>query len=160
MRVVTYSVLYISCFFFFKQKTAYEMRISDWSSDVCSSDLVRRVGRTGIADMVRSLRQHLAEVETAALTAQRAGPAQQGACPAEVGRAVHAVHQHDPHIVAGIWSVGGAGRVEQLRCARNVPGSRFAHPKHKAMVRAAIDAARRASSIEQSAGGGQVARSE
>src|SRR3546814_1350005 len=27
-------------FFFFKQKTAYEMRISDWSSDVCSSDLV------------------------------------------------------------------------------------------------------------------------
>src|SRR3546814_5697448 len=28
-------------FFFFKQKTAYEMRISDWSSDVCSSDLER-----------------------------------------------------------------------------------------------------------------------
>src|SRR3546814_9503947 len=30
---------WISYFFFFKQKTAYEMRISDWSSDVCSSDL-------------------------------------------------------------------------------------------------------------------------
>src|SRR3546814_5776963 len=29
----------MNCFFFFKQKTAYEMRISDWSSDVCSSDL-------------------------------------------------------------------------------------------------------------------------
>src|SRR3546814_3433975 len=29
-------------FFFFKQKTAYEMRISDWSSDVCSSDLWQR----------------------------------------------------------------------------------------------------------------------
>src|SRR3546814_13715404 len=28
-----------TCIFFFKQKTAYEMRISDWSSDVCSSDL-------------------------------------------------------------------------------------------------------------------------
>src|SRR3546814_16727897 len=28
------------CFFFCKQKTAYEMRISDWSSDVCSSDLI------------------------------------------------------------------------------------------------------------------------
>src|SRR3546814_2137655 len=28
------------CFFFFKQKTAYEMRISDWISDVCSSDLI------------------------------------------------------------------------------------------------------------------------
>src|SRR3546814_8397182 len=32
-------VLYVNCFFFCKQKTAYEMRISDWSSDVCSSDL-------------------------------------------------------------------------------------------------------------------------
>src|SRR3546814_17500401 len=30
-------------FFFFKQKTAYEMRISDWSSDVCSSDLRKPV---------------------------------------------------------------------------------------------------------------------
>src|SRR3546814_10680217 len=29
----------LCCIFFFKQKTAYEMRISDWSSDVCSSDL-------------------------------------------------------------------------------------------------------------------------
>src|SRR3546814_5053536 len=34
-----FSYLFICCFFFFKQKTAYEMRISDWSSDVCSSDL-------------------------------------------------------------------------------------------------------------------------
>src|SRR3546814_6151335 len=32
----------IDDFFFFKQKTAYELRISDWSSDVCSSDLNRR----------------------------------------------------------------------------------------------------------------------
>src|SRR3546814_6106111 len=31
--------MWIFVFFFFKQKTAYEMRISDWSSDVCSSDL-------------------------------------------------------------------------------------------------------------------------
>src|SRR3546814_16007244 len=30
-------------FFFFKQKTAYEMRISDWSSDVCSSDLLKHM---------------------------------------------------------------------------------------------------------------------
>src|SRR3546814_5515450 len=34
-------------FFFFKQKTAYEMRISDWSSDVCSSDLPIEVERRG-----------------------------------------------------------------------------------------------------------------
>src|SRR3546814_13016087 len=35
----------IGFFFFFKQKTAYEMRISDWSSDVCSSDLQSRTRR-------------------------------------------------------------------------------------------------------------------
>src|SRR3546814_5465195 len=36
-----YRCVFVGCvdFFFFKQKTAYEMRISDWSSDVCSSDL-------------------------------------------------------------------------------------------------------------------------
>src|SRR3546814_5195867 len=34
-------LLRVFLFFFFKQKTAYEMRISDWSSDVCSSDLTR-----------------------------------------------------------------------------------------------------------------------
>src|SRR3546814_4448807 len=39
------SVFFI--FFFFKQKTAYEMRISDWSSDVCSSDLRDRLDQLG-----------------------------------------------------------------------------------------------------------------
>src|SRR3546814_6677215 len=38
ITVVCY-VFLCECFFFFKQKTAYELRISDWSSDVCSSDL-------------------------------------------------------------------------------------------------------------------------
>src|SRR3546814_12956034 len=47
-------------FFFFKQKTAYEMRISDWSSDVCSSDLIpaltfpllfRRVGTNNVVEV-------------------------------------------------------------------------------------------------------------
>src|SRR3546814_7322031 len=39
--LLCYMFVYSLCFvFFFKQKTAYEMRISDWSSDVCSSDLV------------------------------------------------------------------------------------------------------------------------
>src|SRR3546814_18539906 len=35
--------MFVCVFLFFKQKTAYEMRISDWSSDVCSSDLVEIV---------------------------------------------------------------------------------------------------------------------
>src|SRR3546814_9021670 len=38
-RVLTPIPLYFVFFVFFKPKTAYEMRISDWSSDVCSSDL-------------------------------------------------------------------------------------------------------------------------
>src|SRR3546814_1800910 len=50
-------LLCISCimsslflFVFFKQKTAYEMRISDWNSDVCSSDLrPRQAGNTSIS---------------------------------------------------------------------------------------------------------------
>src|SRR3546814_16430614 len=47
------------CFFFFKQKTAYEMRISDWSSDVCSSDLVRHhpaIPYEEMPDFMRQLR--------------------------------------------------------------------------------------------------------
>src|SRR3546814_10285680 len=37
--IVPFLVVFFSFFFFFKQKTAYEIPISDWSSDVCSSDL-------------------------------------------------------------------------------------------------------------------------
>src|SRR3546814_2322939 len=44
----------LCCFFFFKQKTAYEMRISDWSSDVCSSDLAALERRT-----LDAVHQHL-----------------------------------------------------------------------------------------------------
>src|SRR3546814_6324986 len=42
--------LLLCVFFFFKQKTAYEMRTSDWSSDVCSSDLCRSTGTCLSAD--------------------------------------------------------------------------------------------------------------
>src|SRR3546814_8737369 len=45
-------------FFFFKQKTAYEMRISDWSSDVCSSDLGRRHGAALLVPDPRLLAAH------------------------------------------------------------------------------------------------------
>src|SRR3546814_2085482 len=40
-------------FFFFKQKTAYEMRISDWSSDVCSSDLEEAERKFRLAEQQR-----------------------------------------------------------------------------------------------------------
>src|SRR3546814_7661319 len=48
LRVLYMYMCSIGYFFFFKQKTAYEMRISDWSSDVCSSDLVQHhIGARG-----------------------------------------------------------------------------------------------------------------
>src|SRR3546814_1032204 len=47
MCVLVIGILALSIFFFFKQKTAYEMRISDWSSDVCSSDLVEALLASG-----------------------------------------------------------------------------------------------------------------
>src|SRR3546814_3226447 len=51
--------------FFFKQKTAYEMRISDWSSDVCSSDLLwLRTIDTILALMAIQIRTSLDEIDT------------------------------------------------------------------------------------------------
>src|SRR3546814_1659499 len=51
-------LLFVCIFFFFKQKTAYEMRISDWSSDVCSSDLpIGRETRHRPADLAGGCRR-------------------------------------------------------------------------------------------------------
>src|SRR3546814_3585022 len=47
----------IKLFFFFKQKTAYEMRISDWSSDVCSSDLIDGADPRAIPHLVHRVRR-------------------------------------------------------------------------------------------------------
>src|SRR3546814_7854484 len=41
-------------FFFFKQKTAYEMRISDWSSDVCASDLNPETERPAVIEAIEA----------------------------------------------------------------------------------------------------------
>src|SRR3546814_10354852 len=46
----------MQCFVFVKQKTAYEMRISDWSSDVCSSDLGFAGGRAEMTDRASVVR--------------------------------------------------------------------------------------------------------
>src|SRR3546814_4179682 len=45
-------------FFFFKQKTAYDLRISDWSSDVCSSDLItQEFAQETLRDLLRAQQQ-------------------------------------------------------------------------------------------------------
>src|SRR3546814_12187567 len=61
-------------FFFFKQKTAYEMRISDWSSDVCSSDLAARTEMGWVAGP-----------QTWTLG---------GEAPSSAGGDIHAAHDH------------------------------------------------------------------
>src|SRR3546814_12983768 len=80
-------ILFVS-FFFFKQKTAYEMRISDWSSDVCSSDLIdaAQLARAivhveiGLEVVIAGLRRDRIAVrpavieEVAVLALRRAGP--------------------------------------------------------------------------------------
>src|SRR3546814_5965488 len=67
-------------FFFFKQKTAYEMRISDWSSDVCSSDLFaellladRAGGRSARHYFRHAVRQLFDDARATAVQADRAG---------------------------------------------------------------------------------------
>src|SRR3546814_7537926 len=59
----------MSSFFFFKQKTAYEMRISDWSSDVCSSDL--RPTRPGTQDPFMTRRIARGSLDRRTIVAER-----------------------------------------------------------------------------------------
>src|SRR3546814_556152 len=78
--------LSLVCFFlFFKQKTAYEMRISDWSSDVCSSDLFAVQGRdlmTGVpkqilvsyTEVAHCLDKSISKIEEAILKALEITP--------------------------------------------------------------------------------------
>src|SRR3546814_1137557 len=57
-------MFYMSLLFFFKQKTAYEMRISDWSSDVCSSDLwAEQAVREGASlPAAEAVKQHVVDL--------------------------------------------------------------------------------------------------
>src|SRR3546814_8399156 len=79
--------------FFFKQKTAYEMRISDWSSDVCSSDLLEIVPAADLRDEVARARfvdavQAVApQVSGVPVTIVEAGRAVVIAFAQEIGRA-------------------------------------------------------------------------
>src|SRR3546814_8131035 len=120
-------VLYVY-FFFFKQKTAYEMRISDWSSDVCSSDLPRpqlesQLGDGPAADRIVVLVERSDELK--AIAAHRAAAA--GVKPlvrrnarrvlAEQGPVAAARRQREAVLLAdGI--VGGAVGIEGQNAGR------------------------------------------
>src|SRR3546814_2934118 len=77
---------FVVCLFFFcKQKTAYEMRISDWSSDVCSSDLVDVAGADHDERFFLSLLAHLSlpyQVDGDIASAARAGSGREPPSPA------------------------------------------------------------------------------
>src|SRR3546814_991305 len=72
MCVLWYVLIGIGGFFFVKQKTAYEMRISDWSSDVCSSDLLDRVAPLCRDVLVEcTAERHVDDLETPAEPEER-----------------------------------------------------------------------------------------
>src|SRR3546814_5331737 len=89
---------YVVVFFFFKQKTAYVMRISDWSSDVCSSDLAVRLGWMRLLERLVDCGVDLDARDGHGMTALHLCAAlsreaalkllvSRGASPAEIGRA-------------------------------------------------------------------------
>src|SRR3546814_11735229 len=88
-------------FFFFKQKTAYDLRISDWSSDVCSSDLL----------VVRPAPGHHAGQH------QLAGEAQPGGCR---GSLAHVVRLHPAGGDDGVGAVLQGICEQELQLARLV----------------------------------------
>src|SRR3546814_7993742 len=93
MFVAGIEVFMTSYFFFFKRKTAYEMRISDWSSDVCSSDLLLhaadRGGHLTGEDGEREIPRADAGngTERAVRIVGKAAPALTGIVAEEIGRA-------------------------------------------------------------------------
>src|SRR3546814_1037265 len=111
MCLYSYSISKNCIFFLFKQKTAYEMRISDWSSDVCSSDLLLlvEIGLVRLAEDVRDVdrrpveRQDLHALLIAVLDARRSLGKYLALCVAHVER----VALHEPfEIRARVVGVG------------------------------------------------------
>src|SRR3546814_9636898 len=85
--VCLYLVFVLAVCFFFKQKTAYEMRISDWSSDVCSSDLDRRSSWAGWRHpTLRSQRPSRVPGKEGGTIRRDAGMSNTPSSPREIGR--------------------------------------------------------------------------
>src|SRR3546814_3961051 len=107
----------LSYFFFFKQKTAYEMRISDWSSDVCSSDLWGRHSLESAASWrvrpLGGLRRAcpVGRPLAVALACREMIPAQVGPQPALLDRPLQDVQAHE----------GGAAEVGVAEADRQEP---------------------------------------
>src|SRR3546814_3176346 len=96
-------------FFFFKQKTAYEMRISDWSSDVCSSDLCPR------PSAATRWRWHEREADAGAAPRSWRRGAQDGDGDGGRARQTDAAADRDPAQTAG----RGRGAAVDRSCLRS-----------------------------------------
>src|SRR3546814_19404235 len=106
LRIVV--CVFILIFFFFKQKTAYEMRISDWSSDVCSSDLKMIEDNTAqAARLLLDSRNHRRPIEALPEYCRPATTAQAYAIQDAVADLLGPV---------GGWKVGAKGHDAQPNC--------------------------------------------
>src|SRR3546814_19851836 len=122
-------------FFFFKQKTAYEMRISDWSSDVCSSDLYRAQAQQARAQIAATLagadtiRSQVTEQDSsirqarAQLAAKRAAldlaKEQQARDRPLAATGAEPRGQPQPEQPSGGWGKSGSGSVDQGGCSHH-----------------------------------------
>src|SRR3546814_7396850 len=114
-----YCVFVLLVFFFFKQKTAYEVRISDWSSDVCSSDLlvVEFGARLGVAvgevdgggDDAAHLGLDIAAVGVVGVAGKAHAPELRLRAPCENGDAVAAILAVPDRAVTGRLAIGRGG---------------------------------------------------
>src|SRR3546814_2041498 len=108
-------------FFFFKQNTAYEMRISDWSSDVCSSDLGTASSRgrpRGPANAVRSIVLRIAQIDRGSRDTAGLGEDAErlGECDLKLRGGESARVGDDLHIdIVGDVLPGGDGRLASGR---------------------------------------------
>src|SRR3546814_13185880 len=97
-------------FFFFKQKTAYEMRISDWSSDVCSSDLGIATGLSPGCECIRvpATAQRLVEIDQ--------GERGVGGAGIEAGLAGEdaALRGQDIQVVGSAFLIAATGSMQHL----------------------------------------------
>src|SRR3546814_14259008 len=112
--------------FFFKQKTAYEMRISDWSSDVCSSDLLiyqHKAYSFSLQPSLRYIRQadQLQEPDSGvtARATKMLGPTWN-----TTGSVLHTNRRIDPDRRRDAWAVGATPGFNTLLAPRQTGGAK------------------------------------
>src|SRR3546814_13545197 len=99
--------------FFFKQKPAYEMRISDWSSDVCSSDLLWALAQQGPEAQLNQTEFTQPALLAAGVAVWRVWQAQGGPLPAQL--AGHSLGEYAALVAAGALSLGDGARLVRER---------------------------------------------